>query len=41
MNDKSKELVVSCADDIEMQMWLNAILKQKIMIEETINLISF
>jgi hypothetical protein len=41
VNDSHKKLMVSCGDEIETQMWLNAILKQKLMIEETINLISF
>jgi hypothetical protein len=35
------EVQFSCGDEIENQQWLNAILKQKLMIEEAINLISF
>ena len=36
-----KEIELSCGDEIENQKWLNALLKQKLMIEEAVNLISF
>jgi len=39
--ETGKKLVLSCLDEIECQMWLNSILKQKLLIEEAINLISF
>jgi len=39
--DSGKKVILSCLDEIECQIWLNSILKQKLMIEESINLISF
>lgn len=36
-----KEVSISCFDEIEMQNWLNATLKQKLMIEEVINQIVY
>jgi len=39
--DHKKEVIMAASSDLEMQSWLNAILKHKIIIEEEINAISF
>ena len=39
--DSSDQYLISTADEIEMQLWCNAIIKQKIMIEDAINKIMF
>jgi len=40
-SDSNTKYLISTTDEIEMQLWCNSILKQKILIEEAINKIMF